>query len=71
MTEPRGNAHDVAERGKAIISRLKARAHQHGKVLDTTELTWRRRVYRAARRIEDARAQRGDTTPFLADGGGR
>ncbi|QCO07479.1 hypothetical protein [Azospirillum argentinense] len=66
---PRGNAHDVSERGRAIMHRLKA--HAAAKGLPTPDLTndldLRRRIYKAARRLEDARARRGDTRPFLVD----
>ncbi|PGH59231.1 hypothetical protein CRT60_00940 [Azospirillum palustre] len=66
---PRGNARDVSERGRAIMHRLKARAAAKG--LPTPDLTndldLRRRIYKVARRIEDARARRGDTRPYLLD----
>ncbi|CAO3439509.1 hypothetical protein [Azospirillum argentinense] len=66
---PRGNAHDVSERGRAIMRRLKARAAAKGQPTPdlTNDLNLRRRIYRAARRIEDARARRGDVRPFLLD----
>ncbi|MFD1628128.1 hypothetical protein, partial [Azospirillum griseum] len=66
---PRGNAHDVSERGRAIMRRLKARAAAKGLPAPdlTGDLDLRRRIYRAARRIEDARVRRGDTRPFLLD----
>lgn len=61
------NAHDVAERFKVVLKRLRARAERNGIPLDTTDITLRRRAHRAAKRIEMARALRGDTRPFLAD----
>lgn len=66
---PRGNAHDVSERGRDIMRRLRARAAAKGLPAPdlTDDLDLRRRIYRAARRIEDARARRGDVKPFLLD----
>ena len=65
--ELRSNAHDVAERFTAILRVLDARARQRGHSLDLADVEWRRRVYRAARRLENARTRRGDLRPFLAD----
>lgn len=66
---PRKNAHDVSERGRAIMRRLKARVAAKGLPAPdlTNDLPLRRRIYRVARRIEDARARRGDARPFLLD----
>lgn len=61
------NAHDVTERFKVLLRRLRRRAERNGILLDITDITLRRRAYRAAKRIEVARALRGDTHPFLAD----
>ncbi|WP_455179191.1 hypothetical protein [Azospirillum melinis] len=61
------NAHDVTERFKVFLRRLRTRAERNGIQLDLADIALRRRIHRAARRIEMARARRGDTRPFLAD----
>lgn len=61
------NTHDVTERFKVFLRRLRTRAERNGIQLDLADIALRRRAYRAARRIEVARARRGDTRPFLAD----
>ena len=59
------NTHDVLERFKTMLRRLVARAAARGIPLDTTDLVLRRRIYRAAKRIEKSRARRGDDRPYL------
>lgn len=65
LSERPVNTHDVVERFKTLLRRLTARAAARGTPLDTSDLALRRRIYRAAKRIEEARARRGDDRPYL------
>ncbi|CAO3460788.1 hypothetical protein [Azospirillum argentinense] len=60
------NAHDVTERGKLIMLRLLVRHRRAGRSLDIQDVAFRRRVFRAARRLEERRAARGDQRPLSA-----
>lgn len=61
------NAHDVTERMKIILLRYILRRLSRGEPRpDVSDPEFRRRAWRAARRLEVRRLGRGDTTPLLS-----
>ncbi|NUB04667.1 hypothetical protein FW320_00460 [Azospirillum sp. Vi22] len=61
------NAHDVTERMKIILLRYILGHLSRGEPRpDVSDPEFRRRAWRAARRLEVRRLERGDTTPLLS-----